>query len=125
EQANKFLGGSPLSKELDDNKTFIDYQIQNECTVSIVVQIKGDSTAVPTGVCSVNVELQSANEQLMVFNIRSSDLTTINEIKEKLFSEHQIPLKQQRLIFDGRLLTGERTLVQCKIKENNVILLII
>lgn len=52
-----------------------------------------------------------------------SEETSILELKQLVANELDIPVEQQRLVFQGRAMQDEMTLLQCGVKDGNKVIL--
>ena len=51
-------------------------------------------------------------------------LNSINDIKDKIALKDLIPAKEQRLVFNGREMLGERTLSDYHVRKNNTLFVV-
>ena len=55
-------------------------------------------------------------------NSRLSD--TVRALKEKIQTMSSIPIEQQRIIFRGRILENESTLMECRLEDQDTVFLV-
>ena len=99
-------------KVLLDNRTLNDYNIQNESTLTLILIKK-------QGNCYF---IKTSNGQIISLDVEPS--STIEEVKAKIKNKENIPIDEQRLIFDGRQFEDNRTFADYKIQKGETIHLI-
>merc|ERR1711981_1552589 len=82
-------------KQLEDNRTLQDYNIQKESTLHLVLRLRGGGGMQIFG-------------KTLTLDVESSD--NIQAVKQKIQDKEGIPPDQQRLIFAGKQLEDNRTL---------------
>ena len=98
-------------KQLEDDGTLSNYNIQNESTVHLVIRLKG-------GALKMVVETSSGQTLTILY---SSDKNTIAEIKSKIQREGGISPKCQQLVFNGQILENDKTVSHYKIGNDSTV----
>lgn len=71
----------------------------------------GDSTF------NLNLKLIPVVDQPKVITVQVCDSYRLQAVKERITTEHRIPLAAQRILFAGRMLDDERTVESYKVRE--------
>ena len=99
-------------KDLEDNKTVADYNIQKKSTLNLVLRIRG-----------YQIFVKTLAGKTISLNVEQSD--TIENVKTQIQYKEDIPTEDQRLIFFGKELEDKKTVANYKIKEQSTLHLVI
>ena len=95
-------------KQLENEHTLVNYNIQNESILHLVLQLKGMQIFIKTLTGQITLDVQS----------------TIIKVKEKLRDKLGIPPDEQRFVFDKQDLENSRTLADYNIQHESTIFLV-
>ncbi|CAG9319158.1 unnamed protein product [Blepharisma stoltei] len=102
-------------KQLEDERTLGDYNIEKDSTLHLVLSLRG-------GVGDYDIFVKTIAGKTITINVKPTD--TINDVKVKIQHKDGIPASKQRLIYSGKQLEDEKTIVQYNIKKDSTLHLV-
>uniref|UniRef100_A0A7I4B3Q4 Ubiquitin-like domain-containing protein n=1 Tax=Physcomitrium patens TaxID=3218 RepID=A0A7I4B3Q4_PHYPA len=100
-------------KQLEDERTLADYNIQKESTLHLVLRLRGGTM----------IKVKTLTGKEIEIDIEPYD--TIERIKERVEEKEGIPPVQQRLIFAGKQMNDDKTAKDYNIEGGSVLHLVL
>lgn len=107
-------------KQLEDNNTLQDYNISNESTINVLLNLCGGGTE---GTGDRNIFVKTLSGKTITVTVSPSD--TIANLKEKIKTSEGISPEEQRLIFHGKQLEDNNTINDYGIMADSTINLVL
>jgi len=103
DQQRLIFGG----KQLEGQKTLADYDVQEDSTFHMVLRLRG----------GMQLFVKTLDGKTLTVDAEEED--TIEDIKNRIMEKEGVPTDQQRLIFGGKQLEGQKTLADYDVQEDS------
>jgi len=105
---------------LNDDNTFYDYDINNLDNINVLVGLNGGGLDDDT---TKQIFIKTLQGKTITINVKDSD--KIESIKQQIFIKEDIPVDQQRLVFNGKQLEDGSTVAEYNIDTESTIHLVL
>jgi ubiquitin len=106
-------------KQLEDGKTIMDYNIQKESTIHLVLRLRGGGMDVGTK----QIFIKTLQGKSITIDVNDTD--TLESVKNKILEIEGIPVDQQRLVFNGKQLEDTNSINDYGIESDSTIHLVL
>ena len=112
-------------KQLEDERTLSDYNVQKEATLHLVLRLRGggnDGEGSSSG-GKFNILLKTLQGKTIPMEVANGD--TIQSVKSRIHEKEGIPIDQQRLVFNGKQLEDQNTISDYGITSDSSVHLVL
>jgi ubiquitin C len=102
-------------KQLEDDRTLADYNIQKESTLHLVLRLRGGGKK--------QILIKTLAGKTIALEVEDND--TIDSIKKQIADKEGIPVDQQRIVYNGKQLEDGNTVSSYNIGENTTLHLVL
>jgi len=103
-------------KQLEDDRTLADYNIQKESTLHLVLRLRG-------GGLKKQIFIKTLAGQTITLEVDDND--TIDSIKKQIADKEGIPVDQQRIVYNGKQLEDGSTVSSYNIVSDSTLHLVL